>query len=357
MSKDVILDRYARLYEIPRQLAELGHDVSAFCLDYYGNAGNEFWQHDTKNGVLQWHSASLGKAQVFGIACYPFSLFKKLKDFQPDIIIGASDIPHAALASLLAKKLKVPYVIDLYDNFEGFGQAKLPGFKKLLKFACRHAALVTTTSKLLEGKINQEYAIKGHTLSMPSCVDLQLFKNQEQKEARNALGLPSDGIFIGTAGGLQKSRGIDIVYEAWPELLKHHPNIHLVLAGPTDPDYLPPKQANVHYLGMLPHSQVVTLFSALDIGIIFLKDTEFGRYCFPQKAYEMMAAQLPFVAANVGAMPDLLKNIPQALYNESSIQEFINAISWQIENKAHSDEKLMDWRDFGQLLESKLLEL
>ena len=34
MSKDVILDRYARLYEIPYQLARLGHTVEAFCLCY-----------------------------------------------------------------------------------------------------------------------------------------------------------------------------------------------------------------------------------------------------------------------------------------------------------------------------------
>ena len=34
MSKDVILDRYARLYEIPRQLALLGHEVLGLCMSY-----------------------------------------------------------------------------------------------------------------------------------------------------------------------------------------------------------------------------------------------------------------------------------------------------------------------------------
>ena len=34
MSKDVILDKYARLYEIPNQLAHLGHQVECFCLSY-----------------------------------------------------------------------------------------------------------------------------------------------------------------------------------------------------------------------------------------------------------------------------------------------------------------------------------
>lgn len=35
MSKDAILDRYAQLYEIPYQLARLGHEVHDYCLGYY----------------------------------------------------------------------------------------------------------------------------------------------------------------------------------------------------------------------------------------------------------------------------------------------------------------------------------
>ena len=31
--KDVITDRFGRLYEIPHQLALLGHEVKAWCLD------------------------------------------------------------------------------------------------------------------------------------------------------------------------------------------------------------------------------------------------------------------------------------------------------------------------------------
>lgn len=34
MGQDVISDRYARLYELPRGLAELGHEVRVFCLSY-----------------------------------------------------------------------------------------------------------------------------------------------------------------------------------------------------------------------------------------------------------------------------------------------------------------------------------
>ncbi len=60
MSKDVILDRYARLYEIPYQLARLGHEVRSYCLSYQ-QAEEGVWQHDVALGSLHWQSRSLGK--------------------------------------------------------------------------------------------------------------------------------------------------------------------------------------------------------------------------------------------------------------------------------------------------------
>ena len=62
MGKDVIDDRYARLYEIPYQLAECGHDVLGLCLSYYRDSEGE-WQHPTHTGNLavvnvpaNWHA-------------------------------------------------------------------------------------------------------------------------------------------------------------------------------------------------------------------------------------------------------------------------------------------------------------
>ena len=56
MGKDVIDDRYARRYEIPYQLARLGHQVHGFCLGYQGQPAGE-WTHEASPGSL--HEASL----------------------------------------------------------------------------------------------------------------------------------------------------------------------------------------------------------------------------------------------------------------------------------------------------------
>src|SRR5690606_29025436 len=93
MSKDVILDRYARLYELPYQLARLGHEVRSWCLDYHERGSGE-WRHDADPGVLAWKSTSISGLKVLALAAYPHRLHKELENFAPDVVIGASDIPH-----------------------------------------------------------------------------------------------------------------------------------------------------------------------------------------------------------------------------------------------------------------------
>ncbi|HEX6551020.1 MAG TPA: glycosyltransferase, partial [Gammaproteobacteria bacterium] len=189
MGKDVILDRYARLYEIPYQLARLGHEVRGYCFSYQNHSRGR-WEHEALPGKLTWESGSAGFGYVAGLLIYPFNLKQRLGGFAPDVIIGASDIPHVALGAWLAKRFEVPYVADLYDNFESFGQARLPGMVASLRRAVRDAALVTTTSELLKEFVVQEYSARGEVMAMPSTVDRQVFRPLDRLASRRALGLP-----------------------------------------------------------------------------------------------------------------------------------------------------------------------
>jgi glycosyltransferase involved in cell wall biosynthesis len=306
MSKDVVLDRYARLYEIPRQLALLGHDVQAFCFAYSAALADIDIRHDASPGRLRWRSRNAGRAVAPRMAAYPRRLLRELRDFDPDLVIAASDIPHVALGAWLARKLHRPFVADLYDNFEGFGQARIPGMVGALRRAVRRADLVLTTSQPLRELVAAGYGARGEVIAMASSVDKAVFHPGDKAAAREALGLPVDALLVGTAGGLYRDKGIGVLYAAWEILAKRRPDVHLVLAGPHEAGLLPPSGARIHTLGALPHDRVADLFRALDVGAICVLDTPFGRYCFPQKAYEMLACGLPVAAADIGAMGSLL---------------------------------------------------
>ena len=353
MAKDVIVDRYARLYEIPRQLADLGHEVLGLCLSYYDDKEGE-WSHETNGGELHWVSRSVGRTVLPGLLRYPRSALAAARQFGPDLVIGASDIPHVVLGRWLAQRLGVPFVADLYDNFESFGLARIPGSVRAFRHAVREADAVTCTSQSLAQHVRDVYRATGAVTAMPSTVDKRVFRARDKAESRRLLGLPEKAKLIGTAGGLHADKGIGTLYEAYAKLVADDPTIHLVLAGPSDRRLSPPTGPRVHYLGCLPHEQVARLFAALDVGVIYLRDTPFGRFCFPQKAYEMAACGLPIVAAAVGDVRHLLANHPESLYRPDDSGDLAEHLREQMLAPRVPSVRIDGWRDIVKEFEPTL---
>lgn len=357
---DTIGDRYGRLYEMPHQLARMGHEVQCFCLDYYPSDDGE-WTHDAAPGALRWHSISLWKWKLPTLLAYPSRVLEQLRTFKPDIVIGASDIPQVVLAAWAAKKLGVPCALDLFDNFEGFGQAKLPGFVPALKRAVRDADLSIAVSAPLKRYVEENYSPRAPVIVMGNSLDKSVFHPHDPRAAREALGLPLDAKLVGTASNLHRMKGIAALYAAWPKIAAQRDDVHLVLAGPVEDAFPPPQGARVHYLGKLPHARVPELFGALDVGVVSVLDTAFGRYCFPLKASEMLACGLNVVAANVGATGELFANMPEALFEPGDADDLAAAVLRQLE-RPHADAMqatmhIPDWRERVEGIEPSLRAL
>lgn len=333
MSKDVILDKYARLYEIPHQLALLGHDVTCFCLSYQHHE-NAVWE-ERKN--LKWYS--FNKRAILN---YRSFILKKTLNNPPDIIISASDIPHTIFGAWLAKRLNCHFIADLYDNFESYGQAKIPFLKTLFKNALNTSSIIITTSMALAQKIKKEHPKVPHIIALPSVIDKKIFYKGNKKAARKKLNLPSDANLIGTAGGLTKMKGIEDLFNAWSFIKKEQSNTYLVLAGPIEKKTALPQGNNVIYLGKLPHKEINLLFQALDIGIVCIPNNDFGKYCFPQKAYEMLATNLRIVSSRIGDMSELLPK--EYLYTVDKPKELASKVMCIEENRS-LDVHIPDWKE------------
>jgi glycosyltransferase involved in cell wall biosynthesis len=184
----------------------------------------------------------------------------------------------------------------------------------------------------------------------------EIFFPDEKAAARRRLGLPEGQKLIGTAGSLYRNRGIDTLYGAFEQLSMREKDWSLVLAGPTDRPVKLPTQNRIFYLGELSHERVRDLFNALDVGVICNRDDDFGRYCFPQKLFEMIACGLPIVAADVGAVSSLFTGSECALFNPASSESLANAITLQSENRNLPKVAIPTWsdsgRDFSNLLEA-----
>ena len=103
---------------------------------------------------------------------------------------------------------------------------------------------------------------------------------------------------------------------------------------------------------MLPHAQTAVLFGALDVGVVYLRDTPYGRYSFPQKAYEMAACGIPLAVARVGAMETLFADRPQALYEPDDAVSLAACLEDQLARPQIPELEIPDWAELASPMEA-----
>lgn len=352
-NKDVVNDAYGRLYEIPRQLALLGHNVSVICLDYKKADQRTDFREYHGAGYVHWFIVARRKLIRLFITS-PNNYFDLNAS---DLVFSSSDIPCLSLGKRMAQALDVPFVIDLYDNYESFGQARIPGFRRMLSSSINAADLIVCVSESLHDMVYKKYQPRGKMMVMHNGTNFEYFHTGCKIEARESLGLPTEAKLLGTAGALTVMKGLDTVYEAWQEIRQQNENLYLVLAGKLDRQLPLPVDDRVIYLGELYEKQVGKLFRALDIGIIPAQDSEFGRYCFPQKLYEMLACGLPLVAAGVGAIQDALSKTPEILYSPGSSKTLVEVLTKQLLAGKQPSLTAQQWKELVRPVETAISDL
>ena len=205
----------------------------------------------------------------------------------------------------------------------------------------------------LQRYIGAKYKPEGKVTVLENAVDLDIFKPVDSTIARNKLGLPELGFYIGTAGALHRDRDVGTLYRAFEILSNEYPDVRLLLAGPLNESISLPDMDRVHYLGNLDYHMVPLFFNSLNVGVICNKATEFRKYCFPQKAYEMIACGIPVISANVGSMARLLSGT-NSLYDSEDPQSLVTVIKSKMHPSEISRIKCPSWRDQGKVFATML---
>jgi len=297
--KDLLDDRYGRLFELPVALASRGHEVYVLAASYRPK-GNSF---RTEAGV-DWHSIDIFRSP-FG---YRQRLRQLLTNSRPDVIWASSDVLHGIGGSFFARKAGIPIVIDLYDDYESFALTSALNLVAPFRRACAKAAALSVVTRSLAVTVERRAPESSHIEIIGNGVPEGFCARAGRDEARRVLGLPVAARLIGTAGALDASRSIDDLLQAYKQLRRRRDDVRLVLAGPRDraTAAFMAKYDGVIDLGLLAHEQVPWLYSALDVGVVCNRDSAFGRACHPQKLVEMAACGLPMIVAEVGDAATML---------------------------------------------------
>ncbi|MCP4621998.1 MAG: glycosyltransferase family 4 protein, partial [bacterium] len=271
-----------------------------------------------------------------------------------DVIWASSDSIYGIIGYYLARCLRIPFVFDLLDNYEYFLLARLPLLKQMYRYVVCKSEAVTCVSTPLQnlvvsyGRLSDTYVVENATAP-------DVFKPLDQAVCRKELALPSEACLIGTAGHLAKNRGIKYLFHAFEILKQRHSDIYLVLAGPcavTIPD-----DPRIHYLGFLPLEKAAVVMNALDVAVVCNQDNAFGRYCFPQKVREIMACDVPLVAAGVGSMQEVLRETPEWLYRMDSAASLAAAVENRLQDRRTGYGKVPVWTDHAGALEKILINV
>lgn len=344
MNKDLIDDRYGRFREIPLALTARGHEVLGICLSYRRRPEKEILDSNvTHRRGVRWQSMNAGPLLLPGLMSYIRRVFRVVREFKPHIVLACSDGIYGILGVWVGRMTNTRCIFDLYDNFESFGSTRYTGLLPIYRWAVRNADGVLCVSAPLREKVVSEYQRTLPTLVVENGVRTDIFYSRDMNECRKRLGLPTESIIIGTAGALHQNRGIDALWRGYERLASEDTRIHLAFAGSRDRHTRIPSGPRVHDFGILPPAEVPFLINSLDVAVICNLDSEFGRYCFPQKAYEALSCHKSLVAANVGAMKAMLANYPDNLFTPGDPEDLARAIKRQIEETRAPDIPVPTW--------------
>ena len=110
-------------------------------------------------------------------------------------------------------------------------------------------------------------------------------------------------------------------------------------------------------LGILPLENVPLLLNALDVAVICNRENDFGRYCFPQKACEVMACSVPIIAARVGSMKERLADYPEWLFTPDDPGALARTLEHRLNDRRTAYPPVLSWADLANGLEKIMASL
>ncbi len=344
--KDLLAERYGRVYEFSRFLADQGHQVRGIALDYRYGAGD--WRQEDANP--EWCSLRLFPWPVSGLRRYRNAVRQTISGFAPDILVSVSDIYHVILADRLAQQYGIVHVADLYDDYECFSAARLPGARRLFRKALSRARGIICVSNTLREHVLATAGPACEPCVIRNAVDRGRFQPQDKSACRDRFKLPGQAIIVGLGGAIARSRGGQELLDAYCMVREQRPDIHLALAGRVMGGLRMPVTETIHYVGELPYDEMPAFYNALDVGVITNTRSCFAQYCFPQKFHEMRACNLPVVVAEIGDVAESMQQCRHGLYEPGDRSALAAAMISQVNQRCLPDIPVPDWAEQGTIL-------
>ncbi|MFZ5560662.1 MAG: glycosyltransferase family 4 protein [Pseudomonadota bacterium] len=280
-SKDLLDDRFGRLYHLPVELARRGHAVDVVALDYR-RAGGETRRLEAVEFTAM-------PAAPLALPLLPLRLVARLRGRSYDVVIASGDSHIGYLGLMIARALKARFAFDVYDYYPVFPGNRLPGMKAMFAAATRAADVLLCASQPLMERLAP---LSARRLLVENGVDRKLFRPLPGPRARVA----GAGPVIGYFGSITPSRG-PLLIAACCRLREQWPGLRLLLAGVQIDVAL--DEPWIDYRGALPQQELPDLIAACDVLAVPYASTPFNDMSGACKLAEYLACGKPIVATRI----------------------------------------------------------
>jgi len=296
--------------DIVNKLAELGNDVTVITpnLDWDGEQYNP--KINSKITVIRTETPSKSRIKVAARRCQANMKKKVIElgkqqrfDFIFTIFHPFHLVPKAAVEA--AKELDIPSIVKIddavYEKSTGIKSIQRKVEKMINSKTLRSATKVLVSNNDTTKVIIDEYNVPPERISiMSNGVDLSLFNISRKKNPRKVV----------FAGAMYYHRGLDVLLEAIPKIIKKIPDVKFVLLGSgNELEKLKVivleknLEGSVEFKGWIDRERIPQNISDASIGIGPLRLTDVTSRALPIKVLEYMAVSLPIIAQK-GTLPN-----------------------------------------------------
>ena len=142
---------------------------------------------------------------------------------------------------------------------------------------------------------------------IPHVIDTSAFAPQDMHDARQRLGLPPHApliLFLASAGIQDRRKGWDLLEAALPTVRLTHPDVQVVVAGPTTTGYTSESGVTIHWRGSVEGDEALReLYTACDVTAAPSREDN-----MPLTAMEAQTCGRAVVAFDIGGLPDIVSH-------------------------------------------------
>lgn len=338
-SRDALLEKYGRIYQLPWHWSRSGMDVKLWLIDYRSGGSPRIM-----DGQLEVVSTSVRGPAFFGNAARAIAGGQRCAD----LVVASGDCYIGLLGWLVAKRMRARFVFDIYDKYDEFPGYWSPPGCDLFGFLLQRADVRLFASRSVMDKASISNGIDE---LVPNGVDMHRFAPRDMNESRSKTGFPPNRLLLGYFGAMEPDRGVEDLVLAVQKLRKQGMNIELILGGTNAAGFHTDREG-VRYVGDVPYAQMPDMLASCDLLAVPYRRSTFMDAGASNKIAEAIACARPLVATRT---PNFMDNFSaQAMILGDKLAEPSNVDDLARVITAQSRERVlvtmpvgMGWKDIA----------